>query len=357
MLKTTWLMLATISMITSIRDDVPGRSSCSLLLDTSPWWKHGAGIDGQIFKIVPPGICIRAAKSGHHLSSRLRGGDSGMFGASMNAMMDEEESDEHEEESEELSSSELYHDHCLVRAKDEVTLEYANVLLRKICLPPKDFQSKQDLHSLTNILYYLLSLASQINRKSKSVPINIEEREFYSKCQSLRTSFESKNGTRFEENSILLFQSQHSKAGIPKESNVLTSQNSTRKPLTTQLTAAQIDRARRKLLIDAFEDPQHKQNDTTMEQHNTLLDQISVSLNKFKMSAKSNLDDIMRSSELVDSVKQGMAGYAPYLNNVRREVEESLKELRQRDRALFFVNTFGLAGMLFLLYSIMKWKG
>ncbi|EKX34110.1 hypothetical protein GUITHDRAFT_147458 [Guillardia theta CCMP2712] len=178
-----------------------------------------------------------------------------------------------------------------------------------------------------------------MDSKSKSVPINIEERE----------------------NSILLFQSQHSKAGIPKESNVLTSQNSTRKPLTTQLTAAQIDRARRKLLIDAFEDPQcrtrHKQNDTTMEQHNTLLDQISVSLNKFKMSAKSNLDDIMRSSELVDSVKQGMAGYAPYLNNVRREVEESLKELRQRDRALFFVNTFGLAGMLFLLYSIMKWKG
>ena len=144
--------------------------------------------------------------------------------------MDKEESDEHEDDSQELSSSELYHDHCLVRAKDEVTLEYANVLLRKICLPPKNSQSKQDLHSLTNILYYLLSLASQINRygnlndpwfvwiRSQQVKVLSHQHwrarwasrteifrfliswmlEFYSKCQSLRESFEAKNGTRIE---------------------------------------------------------------------------------------------------------------------------------------------------------------
>eukprot|EP00960_Hanusia_phi_P052459 761469-Hanusia_phi.AAC.2 len=86
-----------------------------------------------------------------------------------------EDMDTEEEEPDELSSSELYHDHCLVRTKDDETLEYVTALIHKICLPPKDPQTRRDLLSVTNILYYLLALATHAS-KSKSYPLDLQEK-------------------------------------------------------------------------------------------------------------------------------------------------------------------------------------
>eukprot|EP00960_Hanusia_phi_P052460 761469-Hanusia_phi.AAC.3 len=60
------------------------------------------------------------------------------------------------------------------------------------------------------------------------------------------------------ESSILRFAAQQTKPWIDKKSNGSASQDSTRTSSSNQLTAAQIDRARRKLLMDAFEDSKYR---------------------------------------------------------------------------------------------------